>query len=37
MARKKKPRVAQRELPAGNPTDPEGLFVWMKRYLSWMA
>jgi integrase/recombinase XerD len=33
MARKKK-RAAP---TAGDPNDPEGLLVWMRRYLSWLA
>ena len=37
MARKKKRRrVAAKELPVGDPNDPEGMLVWMKRFLSWL-
>lgn len=37
MARNKNKRLAHKDLPVGDPNDPEGLFVWMKRYLSWLA
>jgi integrase/recombinase XerD len=33
MAKKNKPRAPV----AGDPNDPEGLYVWMRRYLSWLA